>query len=132
MNSFKILAVIAVLMTLLSACSDVPAKSDVKDLIKTQYKQANTMTNEAMTVADNDKSNDAFDEVIKSAMPILDSVDNVNCDAIDAGKNDKGDDSYLCTADITQTMNGHTSINQVNFKVYKVDDKWILNMSRIN
>lgn len=126
MNSPKMLAFITVLITLLTACSDVPAdipsESDVEGLIETQYKQASTVPNDAMALANNDKNNKSFNNMIESARPTLDSIANVNCEVT------KGDDTYLCSADITQTMNGHTSTNQGSFKVYKVDNKWALDL----
>ena len=128
MNSIKIVAVVAVLITLLTACSEAPFDRTVENLIKTQYEQAGIETNEVIALANNDKSNEAFNHVIQSAMPVLDSVDNVNCEAISAGENDEGNHSYLCSADITQTMNGHTSTNQGSFKVYKADGEWALDL----
>lgn len=97
-------------------------------MIKTQYEQAGTETNEVMAIANKDKTNEAFNNVIQSAMPVLDSVDNIDCEAISAGENDEGNNSYLCSADITQTMNGHTSNNQGSFKVYKADGEWALDL----
>ncbi len=128
MNSMKTVAVIAVLAILLTACSEAPFDRTVENLIKTQYEQAGIETNEVIALASNDKSNEAFNHVIQSAMPTLDSVDNVNCQVIRAGESDEGKDSYLCTADITQTMNGHTSNNQGSFKVYKEDGEWALDL----
>ena len=122
MNSMKIVTVVAVLAILLTACSEAPFDRTVENLIKTQYEQAGTETNEIIALANNDKSDENFDNVIQSATPTLDSVDNVNCDTTE------GVDSYLCTADITQTMNGHTSTNQGSFRVYKVDGEWALDL----
>ena len=128
MNSIKIVAVVAVFTTLLTACYEAPFDTTVENLIKTQYEQAGTETNEVMAIANKDKTNEAFNNVIQSAMPVLDSVDNIDCEAISAGENDEGNNSYLCSADITQTMNGHTSTNQGSFKVYKADGEWALGL----
>ena len=132
MNSSKMLAVVAALVTLLTACSEVPSNSTVEELIKTQYQQDSTVQNEAIDLGDNDLDNNdagdnntahkSFDILVQKSMPTLDSVDNINCDI------DESDYTYLCTADITQTMNGHTSINQGSFKIYKADNEWVLDL----
>lgn len=122
MNSFKILAISTVLIAFLTACSDDPSNRTVKGLVKKHYKQTDTMTDKTTTLAGNEQDNESFNSVIEKAMPTLDSVDNIDCVATDSV------DAYLCSADITQTMNGHTSINQGNFKVYKANNKWLLDL----
>ena len=54
MNSFKMLAVIAVPVILLMACSEVPSNSTVEELIKTQYQQDSSVQNEAIELGNND------------------------------------------------------------------------------
>ena len=127
MNSFNILAVVAVLITLLTACSEVPSDSTVESLIEMQYEQDSTVQNDAVDLGNidsgnNDKNNKSFDNLIQRSKPTLDSVDNVSCEV------DESDYTYLCSADITQTMNGHTSTNQGSFKLYKADNEWVLDL----
>lgn len=123
MNSFDKLAVIIAVIALLTACSDEPSSSKVKSLIKIQYQQEDDIAaNETTASADNDKGNKSFNNLIQSAMPILNNVDNINCIAT------KANNTYLCTADITQTMNGHTSTSEASFKIYKVNNKWRLDL----
>ncbi len=127
MNNSKMLAVVAVLVILLTACSEVPSDSTVESLIEMQYEQDSTVQNEAVDLdnidsGNNDKNNKSFDNIIQRSKPTLDSVDNVSCEV------DESDYTYLCTADITQTMNGHTSTNQGSFKLYKADNEWVLDL----
>ena len=122
MNSCKTLIVSAVMISLLTACSDDPSNRTVKGLLKKHYKQTDTMANKTTLLAANEQDNESFNSVIEKARPTLDSVDNIDCEATDSV------DTYLCSADITQTMNGHTSTNQGSFKVYKAANKWLLDL----
>lgn len=120
MNSFKKLAVIAVLTPLFAACSNAPSESTVEGLIEAQYEQANSMMGDAMANAGNDEMAKAMSGMMEGMMPKLESVENVNCDTTE------GENTYMCTADITQTIGGNSQSNKTSFKVYQVNDEWVL------
>ncbi|WP_201596050.1 hypothetical protein [Psychrobacter vallis] len=120
MTHFKKLAVIAVLTPLFAACSNAPPESTVKGLIEAQYEQANTMVNDAVANAGNDEMAKAMSGMMEGMMPKLEKVENINCDTTE-GKN-----TYICTADITQAIAGNSRTNKTNFKVYQVNDEWVL------
>jgi len=119
-NSFKKLAVIAVLTPLFAACSNAPSESTVEGLIEAQYEQANSMMDDAMANAGNDEMAKAMSGMMEGMMPKLESVENVNCDTTE------GENTYMCTADITQTIGGNSQSNKTSFKVYQVNDEWVL------
>ncbi|MGO2339623.1 MAG: hypothetical protein ACTH5M_03370 [Psychrobacter sp.] len=120
MKSFKKLAVIAVLTPLFVACSNSPSESTVEGLIEAQYEQANSMMDDAMANAENDEMAKAMSSMMEGMMPELESVENINCDTTE------GENTYMCTADITQTIGGNSATNKTSFKVYQVNDEWVL------
>ena len=120
MTNLKKLAVIALLIPLFAACSNAPSESTVEGLIEAQYEQANSMMNDAMANAGNDEMAKAMSGMMEGMMPKLERVENINCDTVE------GDNTYMCTADITQTIAGESRTNKTNFKVYQVNDEWVL------
>ncbi|HCT73318.1 hypothetical protein ACT3N8_09825 [Psychrobacter aquimaris] len=120
MTNLKKLAVIALLTPLFAACSNAPSESTVEGLIEAQYEQANSMMNDAMANAGNDEMAKAMSGMMEGMMPKLERVENINCDTVE------GDNTYMCTADITQTIAGESRTNKTNFKVYQVNDEWVL------
>ncbi len=110
------------LTPLLAACSSGPSESDVENLIEAQYEQAGSMMDNAMAGAGNDEMARAMSGMMAGMMPTLESVENVNCDTIE------GDNTYMCTADITQTVAGNSRTDKGSFKVYQVNDEWVLGM----
>ena len=120
MTNLKKLAVIALLTPLFVACSNAPSESTVEALIEAQYEQANSMMDDAMANAGNDEMAKAMSGMMEGMMPKLERVENINCDTIE------GDNTYMCTADITQTIAGESRTNKTNFKVYQVNDEWVL------
>lgn len=104
------------LLSLLAACSDAPSESVVEGLIESQYEQAGSMMDDAMA----NVGDDEIAAAISGMMPKLESVDDINCDA--AG----GENTYMCTADITQTIAGDSRTNRASFKVYQVNNEWVL------
>ena len=120
MNNFKKLALIALLTPLFAACSNAPPESTVKELIEAQYAQANSMIDDAMANAGNDEMAKAMSGMMEGMMPKLERVENINCDSVE------GDNTYMCTADITQTIAGNSRTNKTSFKVYQVNDEWVL------
>ncbi|WP_201533149.1 hypothetical protein [Psychrobacter immobilis] len=120
MTHFKKLAVVALLTPLFAACSNAPPESTVEDLIEAQYEQANTMVNDAVANAGNDEMAKAMSGMMEGMMPKLEKVENINCDTTE------GENTYMCTADITQAIAGNSRTNKTNFKVYQVNDEWVL------
>ena len=120
MTHFKKLAVVALLTPLFAACSNAPPESTVEDLIEAQYEQANTMVNDAVANAGNDEMAKAMSGMMEGMMPKLEKVENINCDTTE------GENTYMCTADITQAIAGNSRTNTTNFKVYQVNDEWVL------
>jgi len=53
-------------------------------------------------------------------MPKLEKVENVSCDTTE------GDNTYLCTADVTQTIGGKSRTDSGTFKVNDVNGTWVL------
>ena len=120
MRSIKKLAIIAVLTPLFAACSSGPSDSDVEELIQEQYEKANSIMDDAMVQAGDDEMAKAVSGMMAGMMPTLESVDNVSCDTTE------GDNTYLCTADVTQTIGGNSRTDSGAFKVSDVNGEWVL------
>lgn len=115
----KLFAVL-LLTPLFAACSKGPSSGEVEALIEAQYDQANSMMDSAIASAENSEIASAMSGLMAGMVPKLEDVENVNCDESD------GDNAYLCTADITQTFQGESRTDKVNFMVHKVNDEWVL------
>lgn len=122
MTGLRKWAVLALLTPLLMACSDAPSDAVVEELIVTQYEQAHSMMDDAMAGAGNDEMASAMSGMMAGMMPQLEGVSDINCDS--AGS----DNTYMCTADITQNINGNSRTNRTSFKVYQVNDEWVIGM----
>ncbi|MCG3881957.1 hypothetical protein [Psychrobacter sp. Ps3] len=120
MRRIKKLAIIAVLTPLFAACSSGPSDSDVEELIQAQYDKANSIMDDAMVQAGDDEMAKAMSGMMAGMMPTLESVDNVSCDTTE------GDNTYLCTADVTQTIGGNSRTDSGAFKVSDVNGEWVL------
>ncbi|HCH27274.1 MULTISPECIES: hypothetical protein [Psychrobacter] len=120
MRRIKKLAIIAVLTPLFAACSSGPSDSDVEELIQAQYDKANSIMDDAMVQAGDDEMAKAVSGMMAGMMPTLESVDNVSCDTTE------GDNTYLCTADVTQTIGGNSRTDSGAFKVSDVNGEWVL------
>ena len=120
MRSIKKLAIIAVLTPLFAACSSGPSDSDVEELIQAQYDKANSIMDDAMVQAGDDEMAKAVSGMMAGMMPTLESVDDVSCDTTE------GDNTYLCTADVTQTIGGNSRTDSGAFKVSDVNGEWVL------
>ena len=120
MRRIKKLAIIAVLTPLFAACSSSPSDSDVEELIQAQYDKANSIMDDAMVQAGDDEMAKAVSGMMAGMMPTLESVDNVSCDTTE------GDNTYLCTADVTQTIGGNSRTDSGAFKVSDVNGEWVL------
>ena len=117
---FKNLAVICLATPLLVACSSGPSDSVVEGLIAAQYEQAHTMMDDAMSGAGNSDMASAMSGMMQGMMPKLESVSAVNCDSAE------GKETYRCTADITQNINGNSRTNKTSFTIYKINDEWVI------
>ncbi|WLP93979.1 hypothetical protein [Psychrobacter sp. M13] len=118
MRNLKKLGFLLVLTPLVAACSNGPSESDVEGLIQGQYDQANSMMDDVMAQAGNAEMVKAMSGMI----PKLDKVENVSCDVAE------GDNTYLCSADVTQTIDGNSRTDKGNFKVKDSDGKWVLTL----
>ncbi|WP_351089937.1 hypothetical protein, partial [Shewanella sp. S1-49-MNA-CIBAN-0167] len=86
-----------------------PSESDVEALIQAQYDKANSMMDDAMANAGNDEMAKAVSGMMEGMMPTLEKVENVSCDTAE------GDNTYLCTADVTQTIGGKSRTDSGTF-----------------
>lgn len=120
MTTLKKLAVILLLTPLFAACSSGPSEGDVQELIQAQYDKANSMMDDAMAQAGDDETVKAMSGMMAGMMPKLEKVENVSCDTTE------GDKTYLCTADVTQTIGGKSRTDNGAFKVNDVNGKWVL------
>ncbi len=120
MKKLKKLAFILLITPLFAACSSGPSESDVEELIQAQYDKANGMMDDAMAQAGDDEMAKAMSGMMAGMMPTLESVDNVSCDTTE------GDNTYLCTADVTQTIGGTSRTDSGVFKVNDVNGTWVL------
>lgn len=120
MKILKRLAAVLLLTPLLAACSGAPSNSTVEGLIEEQYEQMNGMMDDAMAGAGNDEMASAMSGMLSGMMPKLEDVSNVNCDSTE------GENTYRCTAEITQSINGNSRMNKGSFRVYQVNDEWVL------
>ena len=120
MKQAKKLTVIALLIPLFSACSNPPSESIVEGLIIDQYEQGDKIVSEAVVNAGNDKKAQAISSMMKTMMPKLERIENINCDTTE------GWNTYMCTADITQTIAGTSRIDKTRFKLSKVNGEWAL------
>jgi|26BtaG_2_1085354.scaffolds.fasta_scaffold02940_3 hypothetical protein len=121
MRMTKLVAVL-LLTPLFAACAKGPSESEVEGLIAAQYQQANSAMNSAMNSASaqDQEMAKAIGNMMAGMMPKLEGVDDVNCDSIE------GENTYMCTANIKQTVGGNSSDQKASFKVYKVNDEWVL------
>lgn len=120
MKNLKKLALLVLLTPLFAACSSGPSESDVEALIQAQYDKANSMMDDAMANAGNDEMAKAMSGMMEGMMPTLEKVENVSCDTTE------GDNTYLCTADVTQTIGGKSRTDSGAFKVNDVNGTWVL------
>jgi PBP1b-binding outer membrane lipoprotein LpoB len=120
MENFKRLVLIILLTPFFAACSNAPSESTVEGLIEAQYEQTTKIVEDAKANAGSDKMAKAMSGMMENMMPKLERIENIHCDTAE------GDNTYLCTADVTQTIAGNSQTNKTNFKVYQVNDEWVL------
>lgn len=117
----KLVAVL-LLTPLFVACSKGPSESEVEGLIEAQYQQAHSAMDDAMNNAgaEDQEMVKAMGDMMAGMMPTLEAVEDLNCDSVE------GDNTYMCTANIKQTIGGNSRTDKGSFKVYKVNDEWVL------
>ena len=120
MKQVKKLAVIALLTPLFTACANPPSESTVEGLIEAQYEQTDKIIEDAVASADNDQQAIAISNMMENMMPRLENIGHINCETTE----DRN--TYLCTADITQTIAGISRIDKTRFDVSKVNGEWTL------
>ena len=120
MGSFKKLTLIVMLAPFFSACTQGPPENTVEELIEAQYAQTDSLINEAVANAGNDKVQITMGTMMQSMLPRLERIENIHCNRTE------GENNYTCTADITQTIVGKSQTNKTGFKVYKVKGEWVL------
>lgn len=114
------LVVIALLTSIITACSNPPSETIVEGLIKAQYEQTDKIIEDAVANAANDKMAKPLRNMMENMMPRLERIENLKCDTTE----DRN--IYICTADITQTIAGTSRIDKTSFKVSKVKGEWAL------
>ena len=103
-----------------AACSNAPPESTVEGLIEAQYEQTTKIVEDAKANAGNDKMAKVMSGMMESMMPKLERIENIDCDTIE------GENAYLCSADVTQSIAGNSQTNKTGFKVYKLNNEWVL------
>lgn len=120
MGDFKRWALTVVLILFFATCSNEPSESTVEGLIAAQYEQGIEIMEAAKANAGNDKMAQDISSLMERMMPKLERIENINCDRLE------GEHTYMCSADITQTIAGNSRTNKTNFKFYQVKGEWVL------
>ena len=123
MGKFKQLALIIVFTLFFVSYSKAPPDSTVARLIAAQYEEGIKIMQAAKTNASNNKNDKMAQDIsslMERMMPTLERVENIDCNRV------KGNRTYSCTADITQTMAGNSRTNKTIFNVYHAKGEWTL------
>lgn len=123
MGKFKQLALIIVFTLFFVSYSKAPPDSTVARLIAAQYKEGIKIMQAAKANASSNKNNKMAQDIsnlMERMMPTLDRVENIDCNRV------KGNRTFSCTADITQTIAGNSRTNKTIFNVYQVKGEWTL------
>ena len=120
MGNFEKWALIEVFIPFFAAYSNAPPESTVEGLIEAQYEQTTKIVEDAKANAGNDKMAKVMSGMMESMMPKLERIENIDCDTIE------GENAYLCSADVTQSVAGNSQTNKTGFKVHKLNNEWVL------
>ena len=123
MRKFKKLALIIVFTLFFVSYSKAPPDSTVARLIAAQYEEGIKIMQAAKTNASNNKNDKMAQDIsslMERMMPTLERVENIDCNRV------KGNRTYSCTADITQTIAGNSRTNKTIFNVYHAKGEWTL------
>ena len=121
MGKFKKLALIILFTLFFVTYSKAPPDSTVERLIAAQYQEGIKIMQAAKANADNDKMAQDISSLMERMMPTLERVENIDCNRV------KGNRTFSCTADITQTIAGNSRTNKTIFNVYHAKGEWTLN-----
>lgn len=124
MGNFKKLTLFLLFILFFVTYSKAPPDSTVEQLIAAQYKEGIKIMQAAKTNASNNKNDKMAQDIsslMERMMPTLERVENIDCNRV------KGNRTYSCTADITQTMAGNSRTNKTIFNVYHAKGEWTLN-----
>ena len=123
MGKFKQLALIIVFTLFFVSYSKAPPDSTVARLIAAQYEEGIKIMQAAKANASSDKNNKMAQDIsslMERMMPTLERVENIDCNRV------KGNRTFSCTADITQTIAGNSRTNKTIFNVYHAKGEWTL------
>ncbi len=117
----RVLVATAILQTLLqTGCSEAPDSYMVEGLIQMQYEQATGLMTSTVDTVESNEVMMAMKGLMTGTMAKLENVNNADCDSTDE------DNTYHCTVDITQSVNSNSKTSKATFKVYQVNDEWVL------
>lgn len=120
MGKFKKLTLLLLFILFFVTYSKAPPDSTVERLIAAQYKEGIKIMQAAKANAGNDKMAQDISSLMERMMPILERVENIDCNRV------KGNRTFSCTADITQTIAGNSRTNKTIFNVYHAKGEWTL------
>ena len=120
MGKFKKLTLLLLYILFFVTYSKAPPDSTVARLIAAQYKEGIKIMQAAKANAGNDKMAQDISSLMERMMPTLERVENIDCNRV------KGNRTFSCTADITQTIAGNSRTNKTIFNVYHAKGEWTL------
>ncbi|MGP5312575.1 hypothetical protein [Psychrobacter faecalis] len=120
MGKFKKLTLLLLYILFFVTYSKAPPDSTVERLIAAQYKEGIKIMQAAKANAGNDKMAQDISSLMERMMPILERVENIDCNRV------KDNRTFSCTADITQTIAGNSRTNKTIFNVYHAKGEWTL------
>ena len=120
MGKFKKLTLLLLYILFFVTYSKAPPDSTVARLIAAQYKEGIKIMRAAKANAGNDKMAQDISSLMERMMPTLERVENIDCNRV------KGNRTFSCTADITQTIAGNSRTNKTIFNVYHAKGEWTL------
>lgn len=120
MGKFKKLTLFLLFILFFVTYSKAPTDSTVEQLIAAQYEEGIKIMQAAKANAGNDKMAQDISSLMERIMPTLERVENIDCNRV------KGNRTFSCTADITQTIAGNSRTNKTIFNVYHAKGEWTL------
>lgn len=120
MGKFKKLTLLLLFILFFVTYSKAPPDSMVEQLIAAQYKEGIKIMQAAKANAGNDKMAQDISSLMERMMPTLERVENIDCNRV------KGNRTFSCIADITQTIAGNSRTNKTIFNVYHAKGEWTL------
>ena len=123
MGKFKKLTLFLLFILFFVTYSKAPPDSVIEQLIAAQYKEGIKIMQAAKANASSDKNNKMAQDIsnlMERMMPTLERVENIDCNRV------KGNRTFSCIADITQTIAGNSRTNKTIFNVYHAKGEWTL------